>query len=138
MSETEKIIRFLREFPGWGDAPLRTDCTDAAPESFGLYPKGQEVYKRREDVTGTVTISCRSRYLLRRMAKCREEENARWLQALTDWVQQESAMRRVPALGDGYTRLRAENGKLKSRDQAGTAVYELDLIAEYEMIYKGE
>lgn len=137
MNELDKISLFLQDFPLWRDVQLQTDGTDAAPENMGLFPRGQEEYARQEDVTGTVTVSCRSRYLLRRVAQCRNEENARWLHSLAEWVRQESALGRAPALGSGHTRIRAENGKLKTEEQAGTAIYEIDLIAEYEIIYEG-
>lgn len=138
MAELDKIRTFLMQFPLWGDMPLEIDRSGAVPGHPGLFPQGVTEYGRKEDILGGVTVSCRSRYLLLLRLPCREEENARWLRELADWVRQSSAMGLAPVLGVGNTRLRCTDGKLKSREQAGTVLYQAELTAEFDKIYKGE
>ena len=138
MDELSKIRTFLMQFPQWGDMPLMIDESGAAPGVPGLFPQGVTETGRKADILGRVRISCRSRYLLMLRLPCREEENARWLRALSDWVGSASALGLAPVLGDGNTRICCTEGRLKSREQAGTALYQAELIADFEKNYKGE
>lgn len=130
MEILEKLRQWLMGFPGWGDAPLAVDTTGSEPGSCGLFPLGQELLERREDVLGGSVCRWRMVFTLRRTAI---RGDSGWLLAFQKWVQSQNEQRLCPVLGDEPAReqLRAEGGKLVAPAKAGTACYEVRLTAEF-------
>ncbi len=139
MTVLEKLRQWLMTFPQWDGNRMEIDYTDGVPGHTGLYPTGLQELRRREDVLGNITADCRYVFSLYRLTHGQQdnEENAQWLLALQDWVQAQSAAGLAPTFGDvpAGERLRAENGRLKSADQTGTAVYAVTLTAEFTKHY---
>ncbi len=132
MEELELLRQWLLSYPGWGAMPLHIDTLDHQPENAGLYPAGEELLQQKENLLGGVTQRLRQKFQLRRMVWAGEAAPG-WLLELQRWVQEQSALGRVPALGEDCT-LRAENGKCAEADK-GTAVYTLTLTAEFTRTY---
>ncbi len=143
MTDLEKIRQWVLTYPQWGaDGVLYVDYTDAVPGNGGLYPVGMEELSRREDVLGNVTVQCRYRFNLYRVitGQADNRENAEWLMAFQQWVQQQCAAGLAPQFGDepGKERLRAEKGKLSEASQTGTGTYVVTLTAEFMKTYSME
>lgn len=130
MEDIKKLCAWLRSYPGLES--LTVDTVAAAPGSCGLFPGGVEQIKRRENLLGSVTVSCRQKFTLRRAA-VRGEDAAAWLLAFQQWIARQQD---APVFGDGQSILRAEKGKLASVNQTGIGVYEVMLTAEYIKIYE--
>lgn len=141
MTNLTKMRNWLRSFPLWDDSwELHTDHTDAQPENSGLFPLGAEELSRREDVLGNVTVHCRYRFYLCRVAQQADPQaNAAFLLELQEWVRQQSATGAAPQFGDEpkQERLRAEKGRLREVSQTGTGTYIVTLTAEFIKIYGG-
>lgn len=138
MEELEKIKAWLVTYPKW-EGELFVDYTKAEPGHFGLYPLGVQVLHRQEDVLGNRFARLRSTYQLRRVITGHADGtvNAGWLLDFAQWVQSQSEMGLAPQLGtvSQTQTFRAEKGRLQKADQVGTAVYSIDLVAEYTKIY---
>ncbi len=132
MEELEFLRQWLTAWDGWGDMPLHIDDLGHQPENAGLYPLGEEVLERREDLLGGVKLRLRRRFALRRMTWAGEAA-AGWLLELQQWVRQQSALGLAPAFGED-TVLRAEQGKC-TEAATGTAVYTVTLTAEFTRTY---
>lgn len=139
MTELEKLKQWLETWSGWQGA-LQVDYTQEAPVACGLFPLGVEERFRRRDVTGTVTVGCRCRFLLCRVCpgQAAGQANAQWLLELQSWVREQSSLGLAPVFGDDpeQEQLRAEQGRLKDADQTGTGVYTVQLTAEYIKRYE--
>ena len=129
MTDLEKLRQWLMTYPGW-EGPLHIQSAGPAPGSSGLYPQGMEELSRREDVLGNVTVSCRSRYLLYRVAG---PEEADWLEDFQHWVCRQSAEKTAPTFGDvpEGERLWAQKGRLEDASQPGLGRYAVELVAEF-------
>lgn len=141
MEVLQTLKSWLITFPKWEEGRLLfVDFTDGVPGNAGLFPKGMEVLRRKEDVLGNVRLSCRYHFALYRVAAGQEDqrENARWLEEFQRWVQQQDAMGLAPKFGDvpRQEHIRAEHGRLSSRKQAGSALYTVTLTADYTKIYE--
>ena len=138
MEILEKVRRWVQTFPKW-EEQLHIDYTGAVPGNAGLFPAGLEEIRRVEDVLGNVTVFCRCRFTLYRVTtgQTDNENNAQWLLAFQDWVQQQSASGLAPTFGDEPNReqIRAEKGKLKNASQTGTGIYAVELTAEFVKKY---
>ena len=136
MLETMKA--WLETFPAW-EGTLQFDYADAVPGSTGLYPRGITELSRREDVLGNVKVRYSCAFTLRRVAAC-SRENTRWLLQLQNWVAEQDRLGLAPRFGDEpkTERLRAFEGKLDNRQQVGSALYTVQLSAEFTKIYRGE
>lgn len=141
MTNLTELGNWLRTFPKWDEGwVLHTDRTEAEPGNSGLFPLGAEELSRREDVLGNVTVACRCRFYLYRVAQQADPHaNAQWLLEFQQWVQQQSAAGAAPQFGDEprQERLRAEKGKLSEVSQTGTGTYVVTLTAEFTKIYGG-
>ena len=132
----ETMKQWLQTFPGW-EGTLQLDYADAVPGNGGLYPRGITELSRREDVRG----NCKTRYsclfTLRRIA-ARSQENAQWLLDLQKWVAEQDRQGLAPKFGDEpkSERLRAFEGRLDSHTQAGSALYTVQLRAEFTKLYE--
>lgn len=132
----EAMKAWLQTYPAW-EGTLLFDYADAVPGSIGLYPRGLRELTRREDVQGNVTVRYCCDFFLRRAA-CPGEENARWLLAFQNWVIQQAFLGLTPKFGDlpETERMQAFAGKLDSHKQAGSALYTVQISAEFTKIYE--
>lgn len=136
MEELEKIKAWLMGYPGW-QGGLTID--DTGPGfGVGLFPMGQQVLHRQEDVVGNCYTRIRSTCQLKRV--CPVAEGAVWMADFARWVQAQCAQGGVPGLGDipKTETVSAVNGRLQKRDAGGTATYTIDLVWEYTKVYKAE
>lgn len=119
-------------FPGWGEAMLYVDYTDAEPGNMGLFSGGLEELERKTDILGNVTVRNRCSFTLRRVSAGQQsnETDAVWLLDFQNWVQQQSVQGLAPQPGQ-QTRWRAEKGRLRDASQTGTGVYTVNLSVEY-------
>lgn len=136
MTDLEKVRQWVLTYPQWGeDTLLHIDHTDAVPGNSGLFPAGLEEVARREDVLGNVTVQCRYRFRLHRVAAEQEDRaaDAQWLMEFQKWVQQQSGAGLAPKFGDVPEKewIRAEKGKLQEVSQVGTGTYAVTLTAEF-------
>ena len=142
MTDLEKMVQWLKTYPGWQDMPLTIDYTEPQPVNGGLFPLGMEILSRREDVLGNAWLHCRSRFTLFRSCSGQADntENAQWLLDFQNWVLECSALHRTPRFGDVPERehLHAEKGRLKEASQTGTGLYAVTLTAEYVKKYPAE
>lgn len=141
MDVLKRLQAWLTTFPKWEEGKLMyLDFTDGVPGNQGLFPQGQEVLQRKEDVLGNISLSCRYHFALYRVAAGQEDqqENARWLMEFQDWVQQQDAMGLAPKFGDvpEKSHIRAEKGRLSGRKQAGSAMYVVMLTADFTKLYE--
>ena len=134
----DKVMNWLQTFPLW-EGTLQVDYADAIPGSTGLYPRGITELSRREDVLGNVTVRCSWGFALQRAA-LPGEENARWLMEFQTWVADQNRLGLAPQFGDDpkQERIRAFEGRLHDRSQAGSGRYTVMLTAEFTKIYRGE
>ena len=134
----ERVCSWLQTFPLW-EGTLQVDYADEIPGSTGLYPRGLTELSRREDVLGNVAVRCRCGFLLRRCA-CPGEDNARWLMEFQTWVADQNRLGLAPQFGDDpkQERIRAFDGRIYDRAQAGSGRYTVILTAEFTKYYRGE
>ena len=134
----EEVRNWLQTFPLW-EGTLQLDYAQAVPGNSGLYPKGLTELSRREDVLGNAKVRFSWAFQLRRAA-LPGEENARWLVEFQSWVADQDRQGLAPKFGDEpeTERLRAFDGRLHDRTQAGSGLYTVMLTAEFTKIYRGE
>lgn len=127
---------WLQTFPGWEET-LQFDYADAVPGNAGLYPKGITELSRREDVLGNVKTRYSCAFTLRRAAG-QGQENAQWLLDFQNWVAEQDRLGLAPKFGDepGTERLRAFEGRLEGHKQVGSALYTVQLTAEFTKLYE--
>ena len=132
----DRVSAWLQTFPKW-EGTLQLDYADGVPGNSGLYPKGITEISRREDVLGNSKIRYSCTFQLRRSSAA-GEENARWLLEFQNWVADQDRLGLAPKFGDEppTERLRAYEGKLDKHAQAGSALYTVQLSAEYTKIYE--
>lgn len=139
MTVLRKIQNWLKTYPQWTDE-LRVDYTNAMSGNAGVFPQGIQELSRRQDVVGNVTVTNRLSFTILRVTggQQNKEEQAAWLIDFQNWVQQQSVSGNAPTFGDvpAKEKLWAEQGKLKSTSQTGTARYTVRLITEFTKIYK--
>lgn len=146
----ERLLDWLRTAPSLADLPLGVDDLSAVGESAGAFPLGIEMLSRRENLLGQVTLRCRTRCTLRLILPLAPGDagqgtrNAGRLLELQDWVAQQSAAGLAPTFGNidsTAERMAASSGRLERRSDEGTAVYTVELTAEYTLFLdrkKGE
>lgn len=132
----EMMKAWLETFPQW-EGTLQFDYADAVPGNSGLYPKGITELSRREDVLGNVRTRYSCAFTLRRAAG-QGPENAQWLLDFQNWVMEQDRLGLAPKFGDEprSERLRAFEGRLDSRHQAGSNMYTVQLTAEFTKLYE--
>lgn len=127
----EQIINWLQTFPKWKDT-LYIDHIEPQAGCSGLFPKGEQLLKRKTDILGNERLQLRSSYELRRVTH-RGTDNlmyAQWLQQLQQWILEQSRSGKAPSLGEN-TQWVAQNGRLSQSNMTGSGVYTLELTAQY-------
>lgn len=136
------LCDWLRTVPALaGVKQLWVDGAPAVPGTAGLFPAGVQVTERRVNLLGEVREKCRAAFTLRLVLPyggSSARENAALLLELQRWVLAESAGGRAPVFGNadtGRERLTAADAKLEKTGDEGTAVYAVQLKAEYTIRY---
>ena len=145
MTALEKIQEWIKTFPQC-DAltTFSVDYTSAEPANGGLMPAGLIEVSRNTDIFGNVTVTNQYNFTLYFVFlkspgdETTAEENAQWLMDFQDWVQQQSASGAAPVFGDSARRetIKAQNGMLLEADNEGTAVYTVNLSANFIKYYE--
>ena len=140
--QLKTLCDWLRTAPALvGVKTLWVDGAPAVPGTAGLFPAGVQVTERRVNLLGEVRLRCRASFTLRLVLPYggrSAQENAATLLELQRWVLAESAAGRAPVFGNTDTaqeRLTAADAKLERASDEGTAVYAVQLKAEYTIRY---
>ena len=139
MEQLEKLKTWLLTYPGW-EGQLQINCTCPEPGNTGLFPKGVTQLHRQEDILGNRFVRNRAEFTLYRVA-CGQADGtkeAAYMAALEAWICRQSQLGAAPRFGDIPTTelLRAEKAMLHKSQQTGTAVYQLQITAEYTCVYE--
>lgn len=144
MDETQlqTLCDWLRTAPALaGVGTLWVDDAPAVPGTAGLFPAGVQVTERRVNLLGEVRLRCRASFTLRLVLPYdgqSTQPNAATLLAFQRWVLEQSAAGLAPVFGNTDTareRLTAADAKLERVTDEGTAVYAVQLKAEYTLQY---
>lgn len=140
--QLKTLCDWLRTAPALaGVKTLWVDGTPAVPGTAGLFPAGVQVTERRVNLLGEVRERCCASFTLRMVLPYGDhsaETNAAALLDLQTWVLRQSAAGQAPVFGNADTdreRLTAANAKLERTTDEGTAVYAVQLKAEYTIQY---
>lgn len=140
MTALQKIREWIKTFPQYADLrEFSVDFTSAAPGNGGIMPGGLTEISRRKDVWGNVTVTNQYNFTLWFVfEKAQEddagsEKNAQFLMDFQNWVQAQSATGFAPTFGDEprTESMTAQNGALYGTDAEGTALYTVQLTAEF-------
>lgn len=136
------LCDWLRTAPALaGVKTLWVDGAPAVPGTAGLFPAGVQVTERRVNLWGEVRLRCRASFTLRLVLPYgghSADANAATLLELQRWVLAESAAGRAPVFGNtdpAAERLTAADARLERASDEGTAVYAVQLKAEYTIRY---
>lgn len=121
----DAVKGWIGEFVG---QPLTVDWMDAATPGTGLYPKGLQPIRRSMDILGNESVRYRCRFTLRHVAADVRDKTraAAWLLDFQNWVCDHPG----PRLGQD-TRWYTENGRLEKVTKSCTAIYAVELVAEF-------
>lgn len=140
--QLKTLCDWLRTAPALaGVETLWVDGAPAVPGTAGLFPTGVQVTERRVNLWGEVRLRCRAAFTLRLVlpyGSRSAQENAATLLELQRWVLAESAAGTAPVFGNadtGQERLTAADARLEKAGDEGTAVYAVQLKAEYTIRY---
>lgn len=129
----QQVKTWLAAFPLWENTRLWVDKTDYLPNSAGLICQGLEQVSQKTDILGDVTGQTRCRFTLHWVVsdKADPQDMAQKLLELQNWVLAQSAAGTAPRLG-AHTQWLAQAGKREELTHAMTAVYTVDIIAQYQ------
>lgn len=132
------LCDWLRTAPALaGVKTLWVDGAPAVPGTAGLFPAGVQVTEHRVNLLGEVRQRCRASFTLRLVLPYggrSADKNAATLLELQRWVLAQSAAGTAPVFGNTDTareRLSAADARLERATDEGTAVYAVQLKAEY-------
>jgi len=138
MTNLKKMQQWLQTFPGFGDTPIRLECTQAAPQGLGLYFRGREEVSRKEDILGRRESRCKLRFALQLQQLHHNGVDPVQLPVaqLQEWVQQQSALGLAPRFGDvpQHERLLTRLVQTREDPRSGTRLQEVELTAEFTKI----
>jgi len=140
MSDLEKLKEWISTYPFPEDfREYRIDFTDATSPDGGLFPSGLVELSRRRDILGHVTVRNQYNFSLYWVLYSPKDQtiataNAEWLMDFQAWVQAQSAAGLAPTFGDVPRRetMTASNGTLFESSEEGTAMYMVQLSAQFE------
>lgn len=145
MSALEKIKNWLLTYPEIERLQgLGVDYYSQQPDNGSIDPSGLVEISRKTDIIGNVTVENQYNFALYFvLAKAPEDnegatQNANWLLDLQNWIQEQSVGRRIPSFGDvpEDETVSAQNGKVDSADEEGTAIYSVQLSINFIKIYE--
>lgn len=140
MTALDKIQDWIKTFPQYDAlSAFSVDYTGAEPSNGGLMPSGLVEISRATDIFGNVTVTNQYNFTLYFVFlkspgdDAGAEENAQWLMDFQDWVQMQSVTGTAPTFGDNKRQetMKAQNGMLAEADNEGTAVYTVNLSANF-------
>lgn len=140
MSALKKIREWLATFPGNDRLEsMQVDYVPADPGSGSIAPSGLVEISRNEDILGNITVENQYNFgLYYVFAKSTDDDegstqNADWLMALQEWVQEQSITGATPKFGDepAAERIQAQNGSIYGADEEGTAIYMVQLSVNF-------
>ena len=137
MEILEKLRVWLLSYPGWGSHTLMVEDTDGRPGSGSLHIEGFQELDSQSDVNGSTLTENRLTVLLQRITT--GPEGATWLLDFHDWVQRQSVQGDHPGLGvlPDQEKIRAIEGKRKTRYDDGSWVYQVKLQIDYYTYLEG-
>lgn len=140
MTELQKIREWIATFPQYAELrEFSVDFTSASPGNGGIMPGGLTELSRKKDVWGNVTVTNQYNFTLWFVFEKAQdddegaERNAQFLMDFQNWVQRQSATGLAPTFGDEprSENMTAQNGALYGTDAEGTALYTVQLTAEF-------
>lgn len=145
MSDLERLREWLKKCPQASCfANWNIDYTDQMPGIFGIFPAGLSEIGRKRDIVDNLTVTNRYNFAIYLvMQKAPEDDiqasfNAGWVMQFQNWVQEQSLLHRAPVFGNIDTDqevIRAQNGALYEAEESGTAMYVIQLSAEFKKYY---
>lgn len=145
MTAIEKIQEWIKSYPGYKAlGGFSVDYTGADPSNGSVMPSGLVEVSRTSDIVGNTTVQCQYNFTLYFIFPkapgddVGSQENAQWLLDFQDWVQNQSMGRKAPSFGDDPRQetMKAQNGALYGADEEGTAVYSVQLSANFMRKYE--
>ena len=145
-SKIKEIRDFIAKYPNINRFPNEhINWTDAEAGNYGIIPTGDNVIRREEDIEGNVILHKQYNVSLYAMDFTINDvirlETSGWLEDFTEWIEEQSASGRAPALGDNPDEeyMTAQNGMLFQLSENGrTGRYQIQIQCFYEKHYKGE
>lgn len=140
MTAIQKIREWITTFPKYEQLrELSVDYTEAAPGNGGIMPGGLTEISRRKDICGNVTAVNRYSFdLVFVFEKAQDDDegsegNAQFLMDFQNWVQSQSISGQAPIFGDvpKQETIKAQYGALYGTDAEGTALYTVQLTADF-------
>ena len=123
----DTVKKWLAEFVG--DTPLWVDYLDSSVPGMGLYPKGVQVISHSTDILGNGLVKLRYRFTVR-FATAQLQDKSQAAQSLLAFEKWVVGSKSAPQLGMD-TRRYTENGRLEKITKSQTAVYSVDLLAQW-------
>lgn len=144
-TDLERVITWLKTYPDNSVmSKYSVDFTDKVPSNGGIFPSGLQEISRREDIVGNITVANQYNFGLYYVLPkpldddATSTDNAEWLMEFQRWVQEQSLSHAAPTFGNvdiGKETIKAQNGVLYSQGDEGTAIYMVQLAAQFK-IYK--
>ena len=147
MTALEKMRHFVESYPGADSFQgYKVDYTDQIPSNGAIFPSGLVEIQRKTDILGNVTVTNQYNFgLYCVFVKPSGDDvaatvNADWVMGFQEWVQEQSIIGQAPVFGDvpKLERIMAQNGVLYDADDEGTAVYSVQISAQFTRIFKEE
>ena len=145
-SYVSQVRQWLSTFPDFGElaeSGWHVDYTDAAPVNAGIYPGGITEVSKATDILGNVRLTNQLNVAVYRMVELAPGDDVQALahseilERLTMWVQDQSAQKLLPVIGDipAFNTATASNGEMYSASIEGYAVYSIQIsITFYRLI----
>lgn len=140
MNPLEKIRSWLQTYPEIGKVMgLNVDYYSTSLDKSSIAPAGLQEISRAEDILGNVTVNNQYSFNLEFVfpkAPGDDEgaaENAQWLLAFQNWVQQQSIARAAPVFGDEPKKetVLAQNGTNEYATVEGMGIYTVILTVKF-------
>ena len=145
MTALEKIREWLMTFPQISRLQgLNVDYYSAQPDNSSIAPAGLQEISQKEDILGNIVVENQYSFSLEFVLMkspgddVGATENAAWLLAFQEWVQEQSIRRLVPTFGDEpkSETVKAQNGANTYADIEGTGIYTVLLSVNFTKIYE--
>ena len=145
MSDLEKLREWIKTYPGSASIDnFQVDLIDQIPYQNSIAPSGLVQITRNEDIVGNVYVENQYNFgLYYTFPKDPADDicathNAEWLMDFQLWVQDQAACGLTPKFGDDpkTEQMSAQNGTIYGADEDGTAVYVVQLSANFKKIYE--
>lgn len=145
MSALNKVIQWLNTFPGSERLQsFQVDYYTDDPENGSIAPAGLVEISRSKDILGNIHVCNQYNFVLYYTfpkASTEDEgaeENAEWLLAFQEWIQEQSVIGSTPVFGDepAEESIKAQNGAIYDATEEGTATYMVQLSIEFIKNYE--